>query len=278
MRDKVRRRFFASRSSEKRWRKLALFTTMAFAMLFAGTLLHAGCAAARLEVRGAPLRPFDAIIVPGCPSAPDGRLSRCQARRAMWAAILWERGYTQHFITSGSAVTSPFIEAEALAEAMSLFGVPSERIYLEPDALHTDENVYNALQIARLAGWNRLAIASDSGQAVGACQMLEDWHPQCGAFTMDDGLVETRLAEHAPRLATLRATAVRAFVPLKQRERARAQASGRKPRPPSFVVYTQMFLRKAFGKTPWQPFLPESPAQLLTWESIRKGRQPPSVP
>jgi hypothetical protein len=241
-------------------------------MLLAGMLLHAGCASARLEVRGAPLRPFDAIIVPGCPSAPDGSLSRCQARRAMWAAILWERGYTQHFITSGAAVTSPFVEAEALAQAMALFGVPGARIYLEPGALHTDENVYNALQIARLAGWRRLAIASDSEQAVGACQMLEDWHPQCGAFTMDDRLVDARLAEFQPRLSALRTRVAPSFVPLKQRERTRARNSGRSPRPPSFVVYMQMFLRKALGQAPWQPFLPESPAQLLTWDALCKIR------
>lgn len=271
MRDNVRRRFFAG---EKRWRKLALLTTMALAMLLAGMVLHAGCASARLEVRGAPLRPFDAIIVPGCPSRLDGSVSRCQARRAMWAAILWERGYAHHFITSGAAVTSPFIEAEALAEAMTLFGVPAERIYLEPGALHTDENIYNALQIARLAGWSRLAIASDVNQAVGACQMLEDWHPQCGAFSMDYGLVESRLIEHQPRLSTLRTQVVNSFMPLKQREQARARHSGRSPRPPSFVVYTQMFLRKAFGKTPWQPFLPESPAQLVTWDAALKSRQP----
>ena len=261
-------------AGRKRWRRIVVCSTMALAMSMLVTLFHASCASHRLEVRHAPAEPFDAIIVPGCPSLADGRLSPWQARRAMWAAILWERGYARNLITSGSAVTSPFVEAEALAAALTLFGVPPDRIYLEPNALHTDENVYNALQIARLAGWQRLAVASDSGQAVGACQMLEDWHSQCGAFSMDDGLVETRLRDFAPQLAALRTRAVDDFVPLKTREKARARQHGRSPRPPSFVVYPLMLLRRGFGRPPWQPLAPES-FELLTWDSARTRRAQP---
>ena len=248
---------------------------MTLGMLLASTLLHFGCASQRLEVRGPPAEPFDAIIVPGCPSAADGALTACQARRAMWAAIQWERGYAQHFITSGAAVYSPYIEAEAIAAAMTSLGVPAERIYLEPNALHTDENIYNALQIARQKGWARLAVASDRGQAVGACQMLEDWHPQCGAFSMDEALVAQRLRA-VPELLKVRVAKVAAasFVPLKQREVERAHRLGRKPRPPSFLLYTLMLLRKGFGRPPWQPFAPAEPT-LLTWAA---RTQQPTLP
>ncbi len=234
------------------------------------TLIHFGCAAGRLEVPLPVAEPFDAVIVPGCPSARDGGLTRCQKRRAMWATILWERGAARHFITSGAAVYSPFVEAEAIAAAMAALGVPPERIYLEPEALHTEENIYNGLQIARLKGWQRLAVASDRGQAVGACQMLEDWHGSCGAFTMDDALVEERLATAAAPLQEVRTAAVREFVPIATRERARAQASGRSRRPPSFVLYPLMLLRRGFGRPPWQPFAPARPT-LLTWAARRGG-------
>lgn len=222
-------------------------------------------ASARLEVQKPPAEPFDAIIVPGCPSAADGSLTRCQLRRAMWAVILWERGYARHFITSGGAVASPYIEADALAAAMTALGVPAERIYLDPHALHTDENIYNAWQIARQQGWSRLAVASDRGQAVGACEMLEEWHKSCGAFSMDYVLVEQRL-QAAPQLQAIRAEKVPAasFVPLKQREAERARRLGRRRRPPSLVLYPLMLLRKAFGWSTWQPFArPDEPA--LTW-------------
>jgi len=238
--------------------------TLGMSMLL--TLLHAACASWRLEMKRAPEQPFDAIIVPGCPSKQDGSLSACQARRAMWVTVLWERGYTRHFITSGAAVASPFVEAYALAAAMVLLGVPAERIYLEPHALHTDENVYNALQIARMQRWTRLAIASDRGQAVPACEMLEDWHRQCGAFTLDYELVKARLASAADKLQAVRLAKEADFVPLKEREAQRARLCGRSPRPPSFLLYPWMLLRKGLGRPPWQPFAPPS-VSLVTWDS-----------
>ena len=257
------------RTGRQKLRRLLRWAFIAVGMSLISTLLHFGCASRRLEVRTPPSVPFDAIIVPGCPSAADGALTVCQARRAMWAAIQWERGYAQNFITSGSAVYSPYVEAEAIAAAMTLLGVPAERIYLEPNALHTDENIYNALQIARQKGWTRLAVASDKGQAVGACQMLEDWHDQCGAFSMDYPLVERRM-QAVPGLLAVRVPKVTTgFVPLRQREIERARRLGRWRRPPSFFVYAVMLLRKACGRPPWQPFAPaEFP--LTTWADRAK--------
>src|SRR6478736_10236582 len=112
-------------------------------------LANLGCNTDRLEMRGTPPAPFDAVVVPGCPSELDGSLSRCQMARAVWAARLWERGWARNFITSGSAVYTPFVEAEALAAALVALGVPPDRIWLEPNALHTDENMVYSLQIAR---------------------------------------------------------------------------------------------------------------------------------
>lgn len=258
------------------WRKLRRGLGWAFifiGMSLVATLSLHFTAAARLEVRTPPAVPFDAVIVPGCPSAADGAITRCQARRAMWASILWERGYARHFITSGGAVYSPYVEAEAIAAVMTALGVPAERIYLDADALHTDENIYNALQIARQQGWTRLAVASDRGQAVGACQMLEDWHKQCGAFSMDYPLVEQRL-HTSPHALAVRVPPVAAtqFVPLKQREAERARQLGRRPRPPSYVLYPLMLLRRALGGSPWQPFAPPV-APPVSW-AMRATRQP----
>src|SRR3954467_14171611 len=99
-----------------------------------GGALAGGCAAqwgAVLDRRA----PFDVVIVPGCPSLDDGAMSPCQMSRAVWASILWKRGVASSFITSGSAVHSPYVEAEALAAGMVALGVPPERIWLEPNAL-----------------------------------------------------------------------------------------------------------------------------------------------
>lgn len=219
----------------------------------------------RLEIRTPPAEPLDAIVVPGCPSRADGSLSGCQARRAMWAAVLWERGFARRFITSGGAVYTPFVEAEALAAAMTALGVPAEHIYLDPHALHTDENVYNALRIAQAQGWSRLAVASDPGQAVGGCLMMGSWGGQCGSLTMDTALVHARVGAAGAKLAAVRAPRVpdAGFVPIKERERARAKQARRLGRPPSLLLYPWMRIRSWLG-SPWLPF---SPARIeaVTW-------------
>lgn len=238
-----------------------LFLVIPILMLL--PLLHIACGGAHLEVRGAPSQPFDALIVPGCPSRADGGLTQCQIRRATWAAILYERGYAHHIVPSGAAVTTPFVEAEAIAAALAVLGVPKDRIYLEPHALHTDENIYNAVKIAQKLGWRRLAVASDPGQARGAGQMLVDYHGDGAAFTMDPAAVKPRMTAAAAQLAMIRAVQ-RSTIPLAQRERERARQVGRSPRPASFLLYPTLGIRKWLG-TPWVPFGAPKDAPIETW-------------
>ena len=230
--------------------------------------------AGRLEVKTPVAKPFDAVIVPGCPTQADGGLTLSLQRRAVWAALLWDRRQAEHFITSGSAVQTPFVEAEALAAALTALGVPAERIYLEPHALHTEENIYNSLRIAQKMGWSQLGVASDRGQALGACRMLEAWHPQCGAFAMDTATVDHRRSELSGLLSAVRVQQVADFVPLKAREQARAQRHNRRERPPSLVLYPLMLVRHLLGRAPWQPYFPEE-TPLITWaeQSARYSRR-----
>ena len=71
---------------------------------------------------------FDAVIVPGCPSEEDGVALAVPDEPRRWAAILWERGLARYFITSGAAVHSRYVEAEAIAAGMAALGVPADRI------------------------------------------------------------------------------------------------------------------------------------------------------
>jgi len=233
------------------------------------SVVMAGCAG-HFEVRKPLDAPFDALIVPGCPTLPDGSLSLCLQRRAVWASLLWERGQAGHFITSGAAVRTPFVEAEALALTMHALGVPADRIYVEPDALHTDENVFNSLRIAQKKGFTRLGVASERSQALGACQMLSEWHQKqlCGAFSMETSVVEHRRSDVNELLSSLRAKPVADFVPLEVRERDRAKQQNRRPRPHSAVLYPLMTFLRVFGKGRWQPFHPPD-IPLLTWADHR---------
>src|SRR5262245_51352872 len=131
----------------------------------------AGCGGARLELRGAPARPFDVVVIPGCPTEDDGTPSRCQLARALWGAELWTRA----FITSGAAVHTPWVEAETIAALMAAAGVPADRIFVETNALHTDENMFYSLHLARRLGFARVAVASNRAHARGGCMMMVDW-------------------------------------------------------------------------------------------------------
>jgi uncharacterized SAM-binding protein YcdF (DUF218 family) len=199
-----------------------------------------GCSIARYEQRGAPPEAFDVVVVPGCPAEEGGLLSRCQKGRALWAATIWERGWARAFITSGAAVHSPYVEAEALAAAMVALGVPADRIWIEPDALHTDENMYDSLRIAQAIGARTIAVASSRGHAGFGCAMME-------AFG------QPWVTPWAPPIAL---------------ERAAARAARRSPRPPSFLLYPALAWMRLSGE-PYRPPAPPTPP-LVTFAELSR--------
>lgn len=221
----------------------------------------AGCGAARFEVRGAPSEPFEVAIVPGCPSEADGALSMCQKARALWAAHLWERGWVRRFVVSGAAVHSPYVEADALAAALSALGVPDDRIWIEPNALHTDENLYYSMQIVRELGLSRVAVASDA--ATMDCRMLVAWGQPCGAFTLDHDYARARDRERPGLLARVRSPSVSPWSTLADREREIARNTGRH-RTPSWILYPSLGWMSAAGERWIPPGAPIAPP-LVTW-------------
>ena len=242
----------------------------ALGVAFLGVLT--GCGFARFEQREKPSAPFDAVIVLGCPSLPDGKPSRCQIGRALWAAVLWERGWADKFITSGSDVHTPFVEAEALAQVMTALGVPPERIYLEPDALHTDENMYFSLRIAEKLGARRVGVASTRGHALWACRMALDWGSDCKALGLDMVAVKAKHERSPVDLEALRAPKTRTFVPLLEREHALSVRQGRR-RPPSWMLYVSLALARAAGE-PWVP-IPPRDAPVVTWADRLRAEMTP---
>jgi DUF218 domain len=224
-------------------------------------LVLGACGTAAFELREAPPRPFDVVIVPGCPSNDDGSLTLCQMSRALWAARLWRLGWTHAFITSGSAVYSPYIEAEALAAALAALGVPADRIYLEPNALHTDENMYYSLQIARALGLHDLAVASDA--AAFDCLMLADWGEKCRSFTLDRDEVKREHARVRGVLENVRAPRQSDFIPRAEREHQIAERTGRH-RPPSYWLYLELGMMRLNGERWVPPGMPAHP-RVVTW-------------
>jgi hypothetical protein len=241
-------------------------------LLALGTALglgEAGCTEYVVDRR--PETPFDAVVVPGCPSRDDGTPSRCQLGRAGQAALLWRDGWTRNFIVSGSDVHTPYVEAEAIAQAMTVLGVPPERIVLERDALHSDENVYYATLIAKKRGYARIAVASNGAFASLLCKMMVVWDYPCAAIQMDTDALKKFLPPYEARLRALRTTRSDPWEKLGPREDRIANANGY-GRPPSFVLYP-LYRWLAHSHRPIAPEHPDA----VTWAE-RIGAQAPSTP
>lgn len=103
---------------------------------------------------------YDAIIVPGVPYN-DPNMSRILLSRIYWSHYLYSTGQTKNIIFSGSAVYTPYIEAEIMSQYAQKLGVPAENIFIESQAEHSVENVYYSYKIAKKLGFKRVALATD---------------------------------------------------------------------------------------------------------------------
>lgn len=108
--------------------------------------------------------PYDAIIVPGVPYN-DEYWTQILLGRIYWSHYLYQKGIAKNVIYSGSAVYTPYIEAEIMAMYGKALGIPEERIYTEPNAEHSVENVYYSYQLAKKHGFKKVALATDPFQS-----------------------------------------------------------------------------------------------------------------
>ena len=108
---------------------------------------------------------YDAVIIPGFPFNPDGKMNAVYRMRLAWALELYETGRTQHIILSGGAVHSPYVEAEIFALYLMEKGIPAEALILERNAEHSMENVFYSMEIAKKYGFEEVAVATDMFQS-----------------------------------------------------------------------------------------------------------------
>ncbi len=106
---------------------------------------------------------YDVIIVPGVPFE-NGQWSRTMKARVYWSKYLFDRGIAKNIMYSGSAVYTPYCEAEIMALYARELGIPESHIYTETKAEHSTENVYYSYRKAKLLGFNKIALASDPFQ------------------------------------------------------------------------------------------------------------------
>ncbi|MFT4544583.1 MAG: uncharacterized SAM-binding protein YcdF (DUF218 family) [Bacteroidia bacterium] len=122
-----------------------------------------------------PKKIYDAIIVPGYPFNPDGKMNVIYQMRLHWAYELYATGRTTYIIVSGSAVHTPYVESEIFALYLQEMGVKPEHLIIEDQAEHSLENVYYSVQLAKERGFESVAVATDLFQS-GMIQILGAKH------------------------------------------------------------------------------------------------------
>ena len=103
------------------------------------------------------------IVVPGVPFE-KGKWSRTMKARVYWSKYLFDKGIARNVMYSGSAVYTPYYEANIMSLYAQALGIPKENIYTETRAEHSTENIYYSYQKARQLGFRTVALASDPFQ------------------------------------------------------------------------------------------------------------------
>lgn len=169
---------------------------------------------------------YDIIIVPGLPFDTVS-WNRAMKGRIYWSKYLYDKGITKNVIYSGSAVYTPYCEAEIMALYAAEIGIPAANIYTETQAEHSTENVFYSYRKARQLGFGRIALASDPGQT----KMLQRYtrkivNPDIGLIPM----VMDSMKALEPFMSNpdidFRKAFVKDFVPLPERESFRQRFRG----------------------------------------------------
>lgn len=109
--------------------------------------------------------PYDAIIVPGYPFRPNGKMNPIYKVRLYWAYHLYKHGKTKNIIVSGSAVHTPYVEAKVYALYLIELGIDPDDIIIEDRAEHSLENVFYSMEIAKEHGFEKVAVVSDKAHS-----------------------------------------------------------------------------------------------------------------
>ena len=118
------------------------------------------------KARAKEITVYDAIIVPGYPFTPNGKMHALYKARLYWAYHLYKTGRTRNIIVSGSAVHTPYVESKVYALYLIELGIDPRHIIIEQRAEHSLENVFYSMEIAKAKGFERVAVVSDKAHSL----------------------------------------------------------------------------------------------------------------
>ncbi len=103
---------------------------------------------------------FDAIIVLGYPTNPDGSPSPIQRTRVMEGVREYRRGIAAALIMTGGAAHNGYVEADAMAELAIAQGIPANVVLREKQAKDTVQNAYYSVAIMQAHQWKSAEVVS----------------------------------------------------------------------------------------------------------------------
>ena len=104
---------------------------------------------------------FDALIVLGTPSLPDGSPSPEQRERVLEAVREYRAGVAPVLIMTGGAAHNATVEAHSMKLYAIAQGVPEPAILEEDQAQDTIQNIYFSAAILKAHGWHSAEVISE---------------------------------------------------------------------------------------------------------------------
>lgn len=103
---------------------------------------------------------FDAIVVLGTPSKPDGTPSPEQRERVLEGVREFKAGVAPRLIMTGAAAHNSLVEAHTMAIYAESQGVPAQDVLEEDQAKDTIQNMYYSAKIMHEHGWSTAEVVS----------------------------------------------------------------------------------------------------------------------
>ncbi len=168
--------------------------------------------------------PYDAIIVPGVPF--NGKeWEDVMKMRVYWSYLLFQRGVANNIIYSGSAVYTPYYEAEIMKLYAVKLGIPEYAIYTDTIAEHSTENVWYSYKLAEKKGFIKVALATDPFQNFVVRKFKRDHDLNIRAIPIIFQEVDTFMSLESPKIDPSSAF-VKDFKSIEERESKWKQFKG----------------------------------------------------
>ncbi len=147
---------------------------------------------------------FDAIIVLGTPSLPDGSPSLEQSARVMEGVREFRAGVAPRLIMTGGAAHNRFVEAHTMVELAAAQNVPRADLLEEGQAQNTIQNIFYSRALMVQHGWRSAEIVSSPSHLPRAALILQrngmEWRTHAAPWPMQFSVTHIATAYGAEAL------------------------------------------------------------------------------